>query len=406
MSHLTITGNFPQFRPPNFAGLGLYVKQGDGSIFELSSSGNTYSTSGFAGFDAFIGWSVDPSITYFIPNGDAVIPYGYLKTTNTLYGYSDDGSPATAADYTTSLTGPTFLSVSQTIEHDSVNDIDYISLASLTLPGDDTPLAGWVGGDPPATASAAIFGGVQDYLPSLFGVPVGAFLADSSGFPNANGQIVYVFANSLFPAFDMSDGWYATITTTSIIGGVTTTTSRSSPTLFIDGAGNYPSNEYTPKPGYTLTSQTSSTRVWTKGSDTITIALSAPATRLTPSDWAADGDPVINVRAGQALIYGTSTVTVYNGLGSLTALSNSWNPTTHMLDQTFTTTVPVSNGYLFGVDLSNPDSPVTAIEPVATTGTLTPDGNTVSEPRKLFYQSGIAWDFYIGDGRFTLMASV
>ena len=196
--------------------------------------------------------------------------YWEIKTTGTVTTIpSGDSTYDVPGPQTQTMTGPHYVPIAPTTITDSTT-APVLQLWPFTTPGDGPGTLNsvdWLGltlgGSSPHVANPVKVSGADNspgwglFDPVLDTTP-------GTGLPNFSPTLL------VFPAFDGSGGWYGTCTTTSLLAGVTTTTSSSSPSL----TSSYPSSQYAPLAGYTLTSQTASMRVWTKGSDSITVTLS------------------------------------------------------------------------------------------------------------------------------------
>ena len=193
-------------------------------------------------------WEVTTTAAY-----DAT--YGYGPQTQTITGPNYiPVSPITVSDSTTAPVLQLYQFVSPgTGPANPPNALNQVSWIGIVVPGGSGEAAQIVAGIKISGADNSLGWGLFD-PPGDF-----SFAAPSIG-----------LTTIAFPAFDGSASWYGTVTTSTVTGRTTTTTSTTNPTNY----GSFPSLQHYPVSGYTLTSQNATTRVWTKGSDSITYTLS------------------------------------------------------------------------------------------------------------------------------------
>ena len=203
--------------------------------------------------------------------------YRSFVQTNTEVEYTDvEGNPYTPPRYATassqSLSDPIKVDcIEPTLYTDALGKV-FVKLAivaalpgtTATLPhtGAPTYLEQWI-------AVSVDYSGLDDTLWNLSTVIYRWF--DNGVAPGPKHATLGVRSGYFgpFPAYDLS-GYYDTATKVSVIGGITTTTSFAPST-----ATGFPSTAHQPVPGYMLTSQGATERVWTASNgDTVTFTLS------------------------------------------------------------------------------------------------------------------------------------
>jgi hypothetical protein len=243
-------------------------------------SDGTPATQGFYGWGPF---SVG-TVAQGLPHGPLFVRYWTTTNPPTTSGpyYSepavDEWEKFIYVSQNRIVSGPYYLSCEPAFFTDAITHQVYVNLTGLL----DISLGG--SGTGPAVA-----GGVGIWNAGIIGTA-------------ANVQAKY--ASGLFPAFDMSDTWYAQLASSSTIAGVASAYTLST-FLPVNAFGI---NEYKPLDGFTLASQSASSRVWQRvtatGTDVVAITLSTPT---SPAPTPAAGVTVLPL--GQVFISGPSTWT-------------------------------------------------------------------------------------------------
>lgn len=158
----------------------------------------------------------------------------------------------------------------------------YLRIYAFTVPGTNTTLPHtgqyeytefYTGPLNAKTALEDAYNGGDDSVWQMFGTPGG-----QNGLGPIEASLSWmIYTNPFFPCFDDAETVYGTMTMVKTIKGVITTTTGGG------GAGApFPFAWYAPFDGYALTSQSSTSRTWTRGADTIVLTLTDLADFL---DW-------------------------------------------------------------------------------------------------------------------------